>query len=301
MPDFLFVPGWSVGTGMDSKLRTFVIEPYNGQNYESWRFKIDLLLKKEKCYEPVKKIPASKDQTSEWSDKNNLAMYLIGVHVSDDLIEFVRGHDYAFDMMKALCELKNKESELQIVDLRAELSTMKYVMGEDVMSYCVKYRALCRRLNNLGDETSTRVFILSLLKTFPAEFCPIRVVLENKSTASLSWENATSFLTDFSRQLKESKAPAVPIGGKAEAEVKPEEKAMLANGFSNNRRGNNNNFRRGNSFRNNRPFNRGNNYSRNYGNFSNNRGGYNNNSFADRSYNNNGNFIEKKMGNIRII
>lgn len=280
---------------MDLKLRTFVIEPFDGQNYESWRFKIDLLLKKEKCYEPVKKIPASKDQTTEWSDKNNLAMYLIGVHVSDDMIEFVRGHDYAFDMMKALKEVKNKESELQIVDLRAELSSMKYKMGDDVMSYCVKYRALCRRLNNLGDETSTRVFILSLLKTFPGEFCPIRVVLENKSAAALSWENASSFLTDFSRQLKESKAPAVPGNGKAETEAKPEDKAMVAgsNSFSSNRRGGNS-FRRGNSFRNNRPFNRGNNnYAR--GNFSNNsfpnRGRFNNNnSYSDRTSNDHGNF-----------
>lgn len=177
-------------------------------------------------------------------------MFYIGTHVADEYLKMVRGRDYAHDMFEALRKVHGTESGVQIVNLRANLATYKFVMGGELLSYIVKFRSVYRRLHDLGDVTPTRQSILSLLKSLASYFYPIRAVLENKVSTVLTWDFVTCHLTKFYNQLKgpieNKKSEVVTAGAGVEAkpEIKLVDKVIVAV-FSNGRRSNFNH--RGNS------------------------------------------------------
>ena len=226
------------------------IEPFDGTNYESWQFKIDLWLKKKGVYtDIVTRLVAKKDRSDDWEEMNTNAMFIIGTNVSDQYLEVIRGYETAFEMYDALRKSHGRESDSKIVDLRAEMATLKFSFGDDIASFLVKFRAISRRLIDLGDKTSSRQFILSMLRNLPSEFRPIRVVLEEKNP--LSWDLVTSRLIDFDKDLKSEKkstpvsvsAAGSTVSGSEKTEPKSADERAFVSGFGNHRsrRGNFNN------------------------------------------------------------
>lgn len=201
--------------------KSFSIEPFDGKNFEKWCFKMVLLLKKEKLFtDIVDHLPAQKDRTAEWEQKNLDAMFLIGTNVSDEYLEFVKGHEHAYEMYEALKRIHGKESDHKIVRLREELFGMKFRAGDEILQYVVKFRSLCRRLSELGDATTTRQNILILLKSLPTEFAAIRAVLGEKKT--LSWDDTTAALDESNKQFMTKTEPTSEEG-----------KAMIMHGTGN--------------------------------------------------------------------
>ncbi len=258
---------------MDCESGNYRIKPFDGKNFEKWSFKIELLLRKKKIHHVIQRIPAAKDKSNTWEDENLAAMFIIGTHVSDDLLEIIRNCETAFEMFQAIKSIHGQESDTKIIDLRTELASMKFnEKGEGLMEYMIRFRSKTRRLAELGDTTTSRQFIIQMMKTLPNEFRPLRVMLEDKPQNKLTWDYAVSGLSEFYNDTKRKDEEVKSI---EKVNLNSEENKTMTIGFRGNRNfrnfsGNNqyqNRFQNrsysGNNNSNFRGFNRGNVYNNN--------------------------------------
>lgn len=66
----------------------------NNRNYSNWKFKIELLLIKEKVWDTISKPrPATPDPT--WTEKDQTARAIIGLNIEDNQLVHVRNETSA--------------------------------------------------------------------------------------------------------------------------------------------------------------------------------------------------------------
>lgn len=249
---------------MDESRGLRVGEPFNGNNFETWKFRLELLLRKESLLDHITANPPSvRNRTEQWLQNDARAMFILSINVKDEFIAAITGCETARSMFQALSGSFTRESELKMVDLRDELFTMKFSPLGNVKlnEYLVKFKSTAVQLRALGDQTPVRQMILRLLRTLPADYRPIKTVLENQTNLednSTSWQKVISAILNFEKELlmekEETSASAASSSVKEQTDAEKSKsvadidtKVMFTgNGFARGHR----NFRRGNSQRN---------------------------------------------------
>src|SRR6218665_1453483 len=107
------------------------IENLNNQNYQTWKFKMELLLMKEDLWETVtKEIPDP--VTAKWQTKDAKARAIIGLQVADNQLHLIRKQTTAKGSWQTLKKYNEKATLSSKVSLLKRLWWLKLTEHGDM-------------------------------------------------------------------------------------------------------------------------------------------------------------------------
>lgn len=156
----------------------------NNSNYQTWKFKLQLLLVKEGLWDLVTDdVPAIPDAI--WKVKDGKAKAVIGLLVEDNHLIHIKNLNYAREYWNVLKEMYEKPNLVNKVMLYKKL--WKSFLGEKSMEEHIG-RILCivDELRALGEDIKDQMLIALLLGSLTDAYDPLISALEVKSEAELT-------------------------------------------------------------------------------------------------------------------
>lgn len=127
------------------------IAKLNNDNYELWRYKVELLLIKEDLWDVVNKAaPAQPD--AAWQTKDGKARATIGLLVEDNQLIHIRSKTTAAGTWKALQNYHQKASLSSKVMLLKNLCSMKLTENGNIEEHIIGMSIIKERLEAIGEE-----------------------------------------------------------------------------------------------------------------------------------------------------
>lgn len=114
-----------------SEALKFAFTKLNNTNYYMWKFKMTLLLQKEKVYDVITGEEPS-PSTESWTNKNQQAFAMIGLNIEDDQLIHIRSSKTARAAWESLQKYHEKGSANTKVRLFKGLMAMKLHDDEDM-------------------------------------------------------------------------------------------------------------------------------------------------------------------------
>ena len=142
-------------------------------NFEAWKLRMLMILKKQKLTTVVENAPKSK-KTDEWEFGNIKAMEILVDGVRDHLLHIITKLDSAYEMFKALEVMFQINNTSRILTLKNQLNNIKMKKGETITSYCMRIMDLRNQLLMVGHTYDNKELVMVSLNGIP-----------------LSWENFT--------------------------------------------------------------------------------------------------------------
>lgn len=176
------------------------ITKLNNENYDSWKYKVELLLIREGLWDIVSKPePAQPDAT--WKAKDAQARATIGLLVEDNQLVHIRNKTTAATTWKALQEYHRKASLSSKVILLKNLCGMKLTenVEERIMSI------LKDKLEAIGEDIKEELFIAMLLGSLPDSYNSLINALESRPEKDLTISLVKGKLIDeYRRRMSNS-------------------------------------------------------------------------------------------------
>src|ERR1043165_4383060 len=111
-----------------------MIAKVNNQNYQTWKFKMELLLTKEDLWETIVK-EAPDPVTTEWQTKDGKARAIIGLQVEDNQLHLVRKQTTAKETWQTLQKYHEKATLSSKVNLLKNLCGLKLTEHGDMENH----------------------------------------------------------------------------------------------------------------------------------------------------------------------
>lgn len=121
------------------------IIPFNGNNFDNWKFRLNSVLKATEVYNVLKEIDESR-KNEEWFKKNNKARNIIVQSVADSHLEYIKDIESAAEMLKKLEMVFTKAGNCSKFLLIKELIGLKYNSQDDLQKHFSKYDKIFREL-----------------------------------------------------------------------------------------------------------------------------------------------------------
>lgn len=159
------------------------IDPFDGTNFSSWKFRMTLILKEKDVFEVIEHIfnetiYNTEAKVREYKTKDVKARSLIVQCVTDGQLELLKNKESAYDMWKCLEEAFEKKGIAGQMFLRKKLLTMRYEEGESFDDFISEFDKTIRLLKEAGAELRDEDAICNLLMSLPKSYETIIAVLE---------------------------------------------------------------------------------------------------------------------------
>lgn len=187
---------------MDTKV---AIQKLNIENYFVWKFKMKMILTKEKVWTVVtSSCPLTTWQTSEleaWNDKDAIAKALIVLSLEDNQLSIIMDKSTAKETWDALKEYHEKSSAVNRMTLMRNMFDTKMIEGSKIEAHIDKMSNYLHKLKSFGinafDDELLKVSLL--LSSLPESYRTLVTTLEGRSD-EITWLMATSKLIDESKR-----------------------------------------------------------------------------------------------------
>lgn len=164
---------------MDTK---FSFPKLNNDNYFNWKYRMQLLLRKEICWKAIgdPKPPANETSKLEsWLAADEKARCLIGLSVSDNQLSHVRDKTTALDSWNALKNFHEKSTLVNKITLMRSLWDLKLNDSKDPNTHIEIMTSLFQKLVDLGEQNLTESWKVSiLLSSLPSSYNTLVTALE---------------------------------------------------------------------------------------------------------------------------
>jgi hypothetical protein len=181
----------------DSSLR---ITKLNGVNYQTWKFKVELLLIKEDLWDVVDKDPPA-DVTSEWQTKDRKARASIGLLIEDSQLHLIRKETTAKSTWNALKRYHEKSTLSNKVSLLKKLCAQKLSESGNMEIHLALMEDLIDQLTSLGETIAEPLTVALFLSSLPDSFGTLITALETRPEADLTVELVKSkLLEEYARR-----------------------------------------------------------------------------------------------------
>lgn len=184
-----------------------IIEKLNNRNYFNWKFRVELLLIKEKIWFPIDTpIPvaatASNPTTTEtskiteWKTADNIARALICLNVEDSQLQYVRNcrsSKAAWDALKAMHE---KSTLTNKVSVMRQMYDEKMEEGQSLEEHLGKMNDYFQKLTDLGETMKEINKVALILSSLPQSWHTIITALEVRDEEALTLTLVESKLSD---------------------------------------------------------------------------------------------------------
>lgn len=177
---------------MDTKVH---IEKLNNKNYFNWKYKIELLMIKEKVWYTIcDDKPATPDNT--WKAADGTARALIGVNVEDSQLQYVRQTCDAKTAWDALKKVHESGTLTNKCSLIRKMYDTKMQDGQSLEKHLETLNSTIQQLTDLGEKISNIHKVGVILSSLPSSWSTLVTALEVRKEADLSVEIVQSALLD---------------------------------------------------------------------------------------------------------
>lgn len=173
----------------------------NNENFTNWRFKMELLLKKENLWTAIStKIPESpgaaesavlaafEKEKKEWLRKDEEAFSIIGLSIEDDQIIHIRNEKTAVGAWNKLKEYHEKATLSNKVHLMRKICMLKMDEGGSVPDHINQMRELFEKLKSISDDELTEPWsVAMLLSSLPRGYDTLITALEARKEEELTF------------------------------------------------------------------------------------------------------------------
>ncbi|XP_073811912.1 uncharacterized protein [Musca autumnalis] len=187
----------------------------NNSNYANWKFRIELLLRKQNLWKKV--IEGSRPQEnrgqagiivnaaeiSDWEDKDDEARGTIGLLVMDDQLCHIRHLKTAKETWNALKEYHERNTLTNKVFLMRSICSLKLEEGGDAVSHINDMNDLFTKLRDIGEEALTDKWSAAmLLSSLPESYDTLITSLESRKEEEITFAFVQQrVIAEFERRL----------------------------------------------------------------------------------------------------
>lgn len=175
---------------------------FNGNNYNNWKYRMDILLEEKELIEYVEEdfeiitLHATDKEHKKHAKKEKLCKSLLVKHIADDQLEYVKDQNSAkemYDNLRAVFQRKSMAGQLW---LRKKLITLKYQDNGKMTEHLLEFDKIIRELRSIGGKMEEMDVVCQLLLSLPSSFDTLVTSLETLSPEMLNMEFVKSRLLD---------------------------------------------------------------------------------------------------------
>lgn len=166
---------------------TLGIEKLNNENYQSWKFGVEMLLMKEDISETITELPpGNHQQMVSWTRKDKKARGFIGLLVEKGQQSLIRSCTSAKEMWDALKEHHERGSLTNKVMLLRQLITMRLLEDGNMETHLSEMQDKIDKLTARGDTFADNFLVALILSSLPESYMGMVTALEVRPEDQLS-------------------------------------------------------------------------------------------------------------------
>ena len=188
------------------------IESLNGENYQSWKYNIKLVLMERGLWgftqEGQDTPPASTDPPSVRNSfrlRLDKAYSLIALSVEKSLQVHIASTNDLLEAWQILQKQFEFVSVTQIVRLNRKFYTATMPEGADLLQHLTYMTSLAKQLREMKEDISPRKFATVVLGSLPESYDNFLTSLNARNAEDLDWENIKGLLIEEYMKRKEKK------------------------------------------------------------------------------------------------
>ena len=160
---------------MESESSTAKIDKLDNSNYHYWKIRIEHLLILKDLENFLYDDPPSVDtstaaQIASWKKKDKKAQAIIGLSLSNDLLENVRDVTSTKDMWISIKNVFERHTLLNKLSARKKFYTATMSSDESVLQFSNRIRQLSSTLKSMNVAISESEMAMALLNGLPEEY-----------------------------------------------------------------------------------------------------------------------------------
>lgn len=169
--------GFEKIASMSNQTGKYCIEPLNGNNYNNWKFRMEMILAENEVKKLVEnEVDATK---SDEVKKDNKAKSLIIQCVDDSQLESLRDCQTAYAMWNVLDGKYEKKGLPGQLFLKKKLLSMRLKENESLIKFIEDFENIIRQLKSAKVDMKDDDMICTLLLSLPKSYETIATVIEN--------------------------------------------------------------------------------------------------------------------------
>lgn len=184
------------------------IEKLNGDNFHTWKFKMEMVLQEKDLWDIVtgdEERPKESAEAIVFDKRARRAMATICLSVQDSLLGLVRPAKSAPEAWQKLVQHFEQKGLAHKLFLRRKFFTLQMAEGEDMMQHIQQVLTMAEQLEAIGAKVSEEDQVMTLLCSLPESYGNLIVALESRAD-SLSMEFVTARLMHEQEKRKEAGA-----------------------------------------------------------------------------------------------
>ena len=166
--------GVNIGSFENESAR--VIDKFKGDNFNLWKFKMEMVLESMDLWEIVEETeepPSFDDDPKVIKDYNRRvkkAMSVIGLNLVDNQLAHIKSCKGPAEAWKTLCNIHETKSLSNILFIRRKFFTIKMQEGDDLLTHINQVKALADQLTCLEVPVREEDVVMTLLESLPPSF-----------------------------------------------------------------------------------------------------------------------------------
>ena len=164
---------------MDSESFSSKIEKLSETNFHAWKQKIKHLLALKDLSEFIEESSPSDDSDkANWKRKDRKAQAIIGLTLSDDILENVRDVESTKDMWQKICDVFERHTLLNKLSARKKFYTALKEENESALQFSNRVRQLASTLKSMKVNVDESEMAMALLNGLPTAYDPLISALD---------------------------------------------------------------------------------------------------------------------------
>lgn len=174
---------------MDYDKSGIKIDKLNRSNYHIWKQKIELILAHREVDDVVDELnpfSPTKDpvEYKKWEQRDKQARVLIGLSLSDDMLENIRGCTSSKSMLDKINNVFRRRTLLNKMRVRREFHTVEMRAGEGMLSFINRVKELGSVLRSMEANLDEQEIAMTILCGLPPEYEALVTTLDALSADS---------------------------------------------------------------------------------------------------------------------
>lgn len=173
----------------------------NGENYSTWKYRMELLLQKDDLWNNVSKEVAVDKRDAAWTKKDAEARAFIALMVEDSQLFHLKKTVTANEMWEGLKGYHEKSTLSNKVQIMRRICNMKLSEGGNLEEHLIGMIDLFEKLSALGEEKLSDTWVVAmLLSSLPTSYDVLVTALETRAEKDLTIDLVKSKLIDDFRR-----------------------------------------------------------------------------------------------------
>ena len=168
-----------------SSVSKVTVEKLNHENYETWSFRMMMLLIDRDLWDIVEgtdiiSITASEEEKLRYERRKRKALAQIGLHVGDEYLPHIVKAKYPYQLWNDLKKFNNQRTQSHRVYLRRTLQNISMKKKETIAEYIQRAKIISNKLREAGYLLEEDEIICAILNGLPKDYDLIVTVMENQ-------------------------------------------------------------------------------------------------------------------------